>query len=205
MNDMRGIPEARAIDIFLKNGGTMRMSAAILQGVHRRTLYQMRDNGTLEQLARGLFRLAQLQPLTAPDLSTAALKIPNGVVCLVSALSFHEMTTQIPKRVDVAIPWSSERPRLTSPPVRVYYFGKQYFNEGIEQYDLDGTSVRIYCRERTLADCFKYRRKIGMDVVLEALDLYTETHRVDIDALLRYARICRVENVMRPYLDVVMR
>jgi predicted transcriptional regulator of viral defense system len=194
----------RAEGAFRKRGGIMRMAEALRSGVHRRTLYALRDAGVLEQLGRGLYRLADAPPLAHPDLVAVSRRAPRAVVSLVSALAFHSLTTQIPHEVYLAVSRDSEPPRIEYPPVRVFRFGTRAFSEGVETHSLDGVPVRIYSREKTLADCFKYRNVVGLDTVLEALRRYREEGRVDVDAILRYARTCRVERVIRPYLEAVL-
>ena len=193
-----------AITIFRQHGGTLRTAEALRLGIHPRTLYAMRDSGVLEQLSRGLYRLAELPPLSNPDLVTVALKIPQAVICLVSALAFYELTTQIPHAVDVALHNRAERPRLDYPPLRVFWFSGPAWSEGIETPQVDDIPVRIYGPEKSVADSFKYRRKIGLDVALEALKLYRQHHGFDVSKLLYYARICRVEKVMKPYLEALL-
>lgn len=193
-----------AEEIFRKRGGTLRTSEAIRAGIYQRTLYRMRDEGLIEAIARGLYRLRDLPPLGNPDLVSVALKIPRGVICLISALSFHEMTTQVPHVVHVALTPGTEPPRLDHPPIRVSWFSGKAFSEGIETHDLDDVPVRIYSPEKTLADCFKYRNKIGIDVAVGALKLYRKRKPLRADEILRYARICRVEKVMRPYLEAIL-
>lgn len=194
----------RARRVFLEHDGVLRTGEALKAGVHPRVLYAMRDEGLLEVLARGVYRLADSPPLSSPDLATVAQRVPQGVFCLVSALAFHELTTQIPHEVHVAVARGAWPPRLAHPPIRVYWFTGQAFTEGVEVHEVDGVPLRVYGPEKTLADCFKYRNKIGMDVVLEALKLYRERRSVRVDALLEYARICRVENVARPYLEALL-
>ena len=194
----------KAIAHFKRRGGILRTRDALADGIHRRTLYALRDQGVVEQMARGLYRLVDAPPLAAPDLITVSAKIPQGVICLISALAFHELTTQIPHQVDLAIPRNSEPPRLDYPPLRVYRFSAAAFSAGIEDHMLDGVRVRVYDAEKTLADCFKYRNKIGLDTALEALRFYKERRRVNVEALLRYAGICRVTNVMRGYLEAIL-
>jgi predicted transcriptional regulator of viral defense system len=164
----------------------------------------MRDSGLLEQLSRGLYRLAELPPLSNPDLVTVALKVPQAVICLVSALAFHELTTQIPHVVDVALHNRAERPRLDYPPLRISWFSGPAWSEGIETHLIDDIPVRIYGPEKSVADSFKLRRKIGLDIALEALKLYRRHHNFDVGKLLHYARICRVEKVMNPYLEALL-
>ncbi len=189
---------------FSQSGGLLRTGAALRAGIHPRTLYDMRDEGVVEELSRGLYRLADLPALSNPDLVTVALKIPAGVVCLISALAYHEITTQIPHEVHVALPRGTEPPRLKHPPLRVFWFTGRSFTEGIEAHKLDGIRIRVYSPEKTLADCFKYRNKLGLDTVLEALRLYRSRKRPNVDELMKFARVCRVEKVMRPYLEALL-
>jgi predicted transcriptional regulator of viral defense system len=196
------IEMARAI--FRKHNGVLRTSDAIRLGIHPRTLYTMRDRGQLERLGRGLYRLADLPVLENPDLATVGIKLPGSVVCLISALAFHELTTQVPHEVYLALKRGSEPARLDYPPIRVFWFGGEAFSAGIETHTLDIARVRVYSPEKTLADCFKYRNKIGLDVAVEALRFYRQRRQVRIDDLLRFAAICRVEKVMRPYLEALL-
>lgn len=193
-----------ALNLFRQHGGILRTAEALRLGIHPRTLYAMRDSGMLEQLSRGLYRLADLPPLSNPDLVTVALKIPKAVICLVSALAFYELTTQIPQALDVALRNRAERPRLGYPPLRVFWFSGPAWSEGVETHQIDDITVRMYCPEKSIADSFKYRRKIGLDIALEALRLYRQRDPVDVSKLLNYARICRVERVMRPYLEALL-
>jgi predicted transcriptional regulator of viral defense system len=164
----------------------------------------MRDVGTLEVVSRGVFRLAGSEPLANPDLVTVATRVQNGVICLISALAFYEITTQIPHEVHVALQRGAEIPRLEYPPIKTYWFKGQAFTAGVETHKLDGVDIRIYSLEKTLADCFKFRNKIGLDTAVEAVRFYRERRNVNVDALMRYAAICRVEKVMRPYLEAIL-
>ncbi len=177
------------------------MSEAIKYGISRYTLYKMRDNGVLEKISRGIYRLVDLPPISNLDLVTVSLRFPKAVVCLISALSFHEITTQIPHQVSVAVPRDARMPSHDYPPVHAYKFSAEAFESGIERHQIDGVVVQIYSAEKTLADCFKYRNKLGMDVVLEALKLYRSQKKFNMDKLLKYARVCRVEKIMKPYLE----
>jgi predicted transcriptional regulator of viral defense system len=190
--------------IFLANGGCMRTAKAITAGIHPRTLYLMRDQGKLIQVSRGVFRMASLPLISNPDLVTVALRIPSAVVCLISALSFHEMTTQIPHVVSIALKKGDETPRIDYPPIAVHRFSGDSYKAGIEEHVVDGVKVKIYSPEKTLVDCFKFRNKIGQDVVIEALGFYKARKKINVDRLLQFARICRVENVMRPYLEAIL-
>lgn len=200
----RSEPIQVALALFRQHGGMLRTAEALRLGIHPRTLYAMRDAGVLERQARGLYRLADLPPLANPDLVTVARKVPQGVVCLISALAYHDLTTQIPHVVDIALSNGAERPRLEHPPLRIFWFSGPAWSEGIETHVIDDVPVRIYGPAKSVADGFKYRHKIGLDVALEALRLYCRRPGFQADILLRYARICRVEKVMRPYLEALL-
>ena len=193
-----------AIMLFQQHQGTLGTAEALALGIHPRTLYALRDAGRLERLARGLYRLAELPPLAHPDLVIVALKIPEGVICLVSALAFHELTTQIPHAVDVAVQQGSQRPWLDYPPLRVFRFSGAAWVEGVEMYALDAVLVRITNPAKSVADSFKYRRKLGLDIALEALKAYRKHAAFDVTTLLHYARVCRVEGVLKPYLEALL-
>ena len=180
------------------------MSEAIGQGMTRYMLYALRDRGVIEPVSRGVYRLAALPQLSNPDLVTVSLRYPNAVICLVSALAYHDITTQIPHEVTVAVPRGSRAPSLDYPPVRAYRYAREAYEPGIETHRIDGVPVRVYSCEKTLADCFKFRNRIGMDVVLEALKFHRERNGFDLRALLDCARACRVERVMRPYLEALL-
>ena len=190
--------------IFRTQAGVLRTSEVIGLGIHPRTLYAMRDAGVLEQLGRGLYRLADLPPLEHPDLVSVALRVPTGVLCLLSALSLHDLTSQIPHEVYLALRRGAERPRLGHPPVRPFWFTGRAFSEGVETHTLDGIEVRVYGAAKSVADCFKYRNKLGIDVAVEALRLYLRRRGARVDDLLGHARVCRVEKVMRPYIEALL-
>ena len=193
-----------ATEVFKKHGGVLRTAEALRSGIHPRTLYAMRDSGLLERVTRGVYRLAGSPPLGNPDLVTVATRIPGGVICLISALSFHELTTQIPHEVHVALPSGAEEPRLEHPPIRTYRFTGEPFTEGIEMHDVDGVGIRIYNPEKTIADSFRFRNRIGLDTAIEALRSYRERGQPRVDELMRYASICRVTTVIRPYLEAIL-
>lgn len=195
---------AHAIAAFLRHGGLLRMSDAIRAGIHRDTLRAMVEHGDLEKISRGLYRLSDAPSLTHPDLATVAAKVPAGVICLLSALAFHELTTQIPHEVYLAIDRNSEPPRIDFPPVRTFRFSGTAFTAGIEMHKDHSVPLRVYSREKTIADCFKFRNKVGLDVCVEALRRYRETRGFDADALLHYAGICRVKRVLRPYIEAIL-
>lgn len=190
--------------IFKKHGGTLRTQRALELGIHQRTLYEMRDSGELVQVSRGVFRLASLPKLGHPDLVTVALRVPKAVLCLVSALSYHDLTSEVPHEVHIALPRGTKTPRLDHPPLRVYRFTGKALTEGIQLVTLDGVKVRIYGPEKTVVDCFRFRNKNGVDVAVEALNRLLKKGRAKPADILHFARLCRVERVMRPYLEALL-
>jgi predicted transcriptional regulator of viral defense system len=200
----RGSRFDRAVGIFKKHGGILRTAQALRAGIHPGTLYAMRDSGALDAVSRGVYRLANSPPLSNPDLVTVGTRVPGGVICLISALAFYELTTQIPHEVHVALPRGAEEPRLDHPPIKTYRFTGEAFTEGVEAHELDSVSVRIYSPEKTLADCFKFRNQVGLDTVMEAVRFYRERRSIKVDDLMRYAGICRVKKIIRPYLEAIL-
>jgi predicted transcriptional regulator of viral defense system len=195
--------EQGATAIFREHGGMLRTGEALQLGIHPRTLYEMRDSGALERISRGVYRLADLPPLSDPDLVSVATRIPQGVICLVSALAFHRLTREIPHYVYVALPRGGEPPRLEHPPLRIFWLTDAVFRAGVETRSLDSVSLRIYSPAKTIADCFKYRNRIGIGVAIEALRTLKERGELDPAEVLHYAGICRVETVMKPYLQAL--
>ncbi len=196
---------AKARQVFAQHQGMLRTSEAIRLGVHPRTLYALRDHGDIEQVARGFYRLSATPALTNPDLVAVALRIPRAVICLISALAHHGLTTQVPHTVDIALPGHAQIPKLAGIPLRVFWYSEPSFSAGVQSVAIDGVAVRIYSPEKSIADCFKYRNKIGLDVAILALRTYRErTRKPDLKLLSKFARVDRVENVMRPYLEAVL-
>lgn len=198
---MSGAQPLSAEAIFRANGGQLRMGEALAAGISRYQLYQLRDKGLIEAISRGLYRLSDLPPISNPDLVAVASRYPKAVLCLVSALAWHGITTQIPHQVHIAVARQARLPEMDYPPVQGYRFSAAAFEEGIENHRVDDTPIRIYNPEKTLADCFKFRNKIGMEVALEALQLYRERFKTKPALILQYAKLCRVEQIIRPYLE----
>jgi predicted transcriptional regulator of viral defense system len=193
----------RAIALFQQHSGWLRTSQAIRLGVAPRTLYALRDAGLVEEMTRGIYRIPVASSSEHSDLVLAAQRIPKGIICLISALAFHNLTMQIPHEVYVALPLDAEKPRLSYPPVRLFWLSKSAYSAGINEHLLDGVTVCIYGREKTIADCFKYRNKVGLDVALEALKEGL-AQGCKPGALSEFARIDRVERTMRPYLEAML-
>ncbi|WP_216657934.1 type IV toxin-antitoxin system AbiEi family antitoxin domain-containing protein [Halomonas hibernica] len=187
--------------LFRQQGGKLRLSEALTLGISRYQFYRLRDEGLIEPVSRGLYRLADLPPIDNPDLVATATRFPHAVLCLISALDWHGITTQIPHQVHLAVKRDARLPVLDYPPVAGYRFSGQAFSTGIEQVEVDDITLQVYNPEKTLADCFKFRNRIGMDVVLEALELYRNRKTFRPGKLMEYASICRVSKVMAPYVE----
>jgi predicted transcriptional regulator of viral defense system len=191
----------KAEKIFRNHNGILRTGQAKKLGIDQPVLIQMWKEGLLIKEARGLYRLADLPPLSNPDFVQVALRVPDSIICLISALNFHQLTTQIPYRVYIALPQKVKPPRIDYPPLDIVYLSPKPYLAGIEEHTLDGVPVRIYSREKTVADCFKFRNKTGLDIALEALKDYLRQPSRDIPKILEFARINRVEKIIRPYLQ----
>ena len=187
--------------VFADNNGILRASTAIRLGVPQHVLYKMVESGDLVREAPGIYRLQGSEPLGNPDLVQVSLRVPRAVICLISALYHHRLTTQIPHRVYFALPRDIKTPKLAYPPIKAFHFSESSYRTGIEDHSLDGVNVRIYGKEKTIADCFKFREKIGIDTALEALKDYARQPRPNLQLVLKYARVNRVEKVIRPYLE----
>lgn len=176
-----------------------------LDAIHapRVVLTRMTASGQLERVGRGLYRLPDSQGSEHESLTTIATKVPQAVFCLLTALQFHELTTQLPRQVWIAMPRGSHVPKLDYPPLRMVQFTGGAYSAGIDVIKRDRVKLRVYSVAKTIADCFKHRNKIGLDVALEALKDARSKKKASADDLWRFAKICRVANVMRPYLEAV--
>jgi predicted transcriptional regulator of viral defense system len=190
--------------IFREHHGILRTGQAKKLGIDEPILIQMHEDGLLVREARGLYRLAELPPLSNPDFVQVSIRIPESVICLISALNFHHLTTQIPFRIYIALPQNIKPPRIEYPPLDIIYLSDKPYVAGIETYKIDGIPVKIYSREKSVADCFKFKNKIGSDIALEALKDYLNQPNRNIAELMNCARINRVEKIMRPYLQAAL-
>jgi predicted transcriptional regulator of viral defense system len=195
---------AKAERAFRQHGGMLRTSQAIQLGIHPRTLYEMRDTNRLVRLGRGLYRLADAPETEHLDLISVAAKVPDGVICLISALSFHGITTEVPHEVYLAVRHGKERPRLDYPPLRIFRFSEGTISAEVEKHRMGGVQIHVFGPAKTVADCFKFRHKIGVDVAVEGLRLCLGRGKAKPAQILHYARLCRVERVIRPYLEALV-
>ena len=194
----------KSLSVLKHRGPLVRLSEVLKLGVHRDTLRAMRDQGLVEQVSRGLYRVADGQQLVQPDLATVARRVPGAVVCLVSALALHELTTQIPHAVDIALERGRRRPRIEHPPVNVYWWSTAALRDGVEKRTFGGVEVLVTSAERSVADAFRYRTQLGLDLAVEALRAWKERRGSRPEKLLVAARTVRVEKVIRPYLQALL-
>jgi len=173
-------------------------------GVPRRHLTELVETGLWERSGRGLYQSALLSPDPNRTLTEVARRSPCAVVCLLSALRFHELTTETPSEVWIAVSRDAWTPRMDSVRLKVVRLSGQSFTEGVEEHQIEGVTVRVYSVAKTVADCFKFRNQIGTSVALEALRDAWRTRKATIDELWRFSKICRVSNVIRPYLEAVV-
>lgn len=193
----------KAIALFRSRGGLLRTTEALDQGIHRRTLYGLRDEGILVAVSRGLYQLADMEVSAETNLAEIAKLVPNGVICLVSSLSFHGLTTQIPHYVWLAVERKARKPSVAYPPVRVFHFSGKSFTSGIETCRIQNQNVRIYNAPKTIMDCFRWRGAVGLDVALEAAREYLKRPDSSPSTLMHYARVCDVEKKVTPYLEAL--
>lgn len=179
----------------------LRPSDAVAQGHSRLYLAQLAQRGLVHKVSRGLYALPQRKVSEFASLAEVASKHPQALVCLLSALAFHGLTTQAPFEVWIAVDNKARAPQMPYPPLRIARFSGSALTEGVELHNIEGVPVKITSVPKTIADCFKYRNKIGLDVAMEALKEAWSAKRVSMDELWHYGQICRVQNVMRPYLE----
>jgi predicted transcriptional regulator of viral defense system len=186
-----------------RNLGVLRVRDLTARGIHPEYLRRLCRQGLMVRTGRGLYMAADAEISAHHSLAEAAKLVPHGVICLLSALRFHDIGTQSPHEVWMALERTAARPRISYPPLRIVRFSGRALTEGIEEHLIEGVPVKVTSPARTVADCFKYRNKIGLDVALEALQECRRNRRCGIDDLWRYAKVCRVANVMRPYLEAM--
>ena len=193
----------RLILALVRRQGLVRPADLEARGIPRGRLYALAAKGLLLRQGRGIY-VASDHPHTAGhSLAHVAKRVPSAVVCLLTALRFHGLTTQQPAEVWIALPEKARRPRLDYPRLRVARFSGDALTEGIEEHRVEGVPLRIYTPAKTVADCFKYRNKVGIDVAVEALRDFSRKYRGRATELARYARLCRVSRIMQPYLDSI--
>lgn len=189
--------------LIVREGGQLRYAALLKAGVDAHSVRRLCDAGLVERASRGLYRVTSRPLGVDPDIAVVAARIPEGVLCLLSALAFHGLTTQVPHEIDVAVRRGSWLPRIDGVAVRVFQFGGPAFSEGVEVHDASGITLQVYSAAKTVADLFKFRNRLGVDIALEGLRGYWRSRSRDIDQLIHHARIDRVERVMAPYIEAM--
>lgn len=183
--------------------GMLRASHLQELGIARVVLSRLTARGQLVRVGRGVYRLPDAQGAEYESLATIAVKVPQAVFCLLTALQIHELTTQLPRQVWIAMPQGSHVPKMDYPPVKMVQFSGEAYGQGIEVVRADQVELRVYGVAKTIADCFKHRNKVGLDVAIEALREAMAANKTNANDLWRFAKICRVANVMRPYLEAL--
>jgi predicted transcriptional regulator of viral defense system len=181
----------------------VRAADVIDRGVHPRTLYGLRDAGELEQISRGIFRIAAAPVPPHLDLLAVAARAPHAVICLVSALAFHELTDEIPHEVSIAIRRGTTSPIIAHPPVRIFHFADFAYGLGIEHHKIEGIDLKLYSAAKSIVDAFRFRNRIGEDVAIKALATGLRSRQVRPGSLLELAGKVRVRSVIEPYLKAL--
>jgi predicted transcriptional regulator of viral defense system len=186
---------------YVRQHGIVRPRDIEAIGVPREYLLRLHRQGKLDRAGRGMYTLPDAAITERHSYAEVAKRVPEAVLCLLSALVFHEITTQNPASVWIALRQGARTPALNSPSLRLVRLSGPSLTEGIENHRIEGVSVRVYSAAKTVADCFKFRNKIGLDVAIEALKESLRQKKASINEIHRYAKICRVSNVIRPYLE----
>lgn len=173
------------------------------QGIPREYLLRLYRKGVLERAARGVYVLAEGRVGERHSLALVAKRVPKAIVCLLSALRFHGVTTQEPHEIWIVLDTKARKPSISWPPTRIVRFSGAALESGVERHRIEGVDVKVYTLAKTIADCFKYRNKIGIDVAVEALREALRDKKAPVDQIYKFARICRVANIIRPYLEAV--
>ena len=197
------LAQHRAVEFITQNGGLIRTAEALKNGIHRRTLYGLWDDGTIIQLSRGLFQLASLDRPADARLAEVSKKVPHGIICLKSALAFHNLTDSEPENVWLAIERKARKPHIDSPPVYALFFSGQMFSRGVQTHLIMNQQVRIYSAPKTIIDCFRRQKKVGLDDTVRAARAYLKQKDTDPSELMSYAKICKIENRVHAYLQVL--
>lgn len=200
---MKKTTQSKAIKVFKLHGGMLRYTEAIKKGIHPRILYKLCDLGLIEQLQRGLYALTDLSNLGEPDLVTISKIMPSGIVCLISALYFHRLTVQIPRWIDIAVSQKYVPPKVKHPPIQIHWFSDKFYKAGVEKHNVGRAEIKIYSREKSIIDCFRLRKKVGIEIAIEALREYLKQKNTNINLLLKFAKESRVIKILQPYLQAL--
>ena len=200
---MQKTPADKVLALARKSG-VLRARDLAAHRIPREYLIRLVKQGALQRHGRGLYVLPSVNITEHHSLVQVAARYPDGVVCLLSALSFHGLTTQSPSMVWIALPKNSRTPKLDYPPLKVCRYSEEAFSAGVTSHRIEGRIVKVYSAAKTVADCFKFRNKIGLDIAIEALRDAWRQRKATMDQIEKYAAICRVSRVMRPYLEALV-
>jgi predicted transcriptional regulator of viral defense system len=194
------------VSFFKSNGGIVRFSAILKAGFHPDSLKSLVKEGKIEKIARGIYKLTGRNHAFEryPDFVSASIQAPRGVICLLSALSFYEATNEIPRYVNIAIPQNMHAYRIKYPPVKFYFFDSASWKAGIEKHKIESYEIKIYNLAKTVADCFKFRNKIGINIARDSLRVAVTEKGIKPSEIMHYAKICRVDNVIKPILEAML-
>lgn len=198
------VREAELINFLKRKGGLASYAEIIEAGFNKILLKTSLNSRSINKIDRSLYRLSEGASSSHPDLLATSIRIPNGVVCLVSALSFHEATKEIPQYVDIAILRGGHANRIKYPPVRFYRFSSKSWEAGIEEFKMAGHKIKIYSLAKTVADCFKFRNKVGVDVARDALKIAVTEKKIKPKEIMQYAKACRVDRIIKPILEAML-
>ena len=190
--------------VFKKHDGFARTNDILAAGIHRRDIKRIRDEGRVVRVKRGLYRLSEIPLISNQGFIDLARAVPEGIICLLSALSYYELTTFNPSVISMALCRGRRRPKIEYPPVEFYYFSTKQFKAGVDEIKIKGHRIRIYCPEKTICDFFRYRSKLGMDIAKEGLSEYLKLKGRNLERLLEYAEICRVKKLMEIWVNVMI-
>ncbi|MBE3092969.1 MAG: type IV toxin-antitoxin system AbiEi family antitoxin domain-containing protein [Chloroflexi bacterium] len=190
--------------VFKKHGGFARTNDILAAGIHRRDIKRIRDEGRIIRVKRGLYRLSDIPLVSNQGYIDLARAVPEGVICLLSALSYYELTTFNPSVISMVLCRGRRRPKIEYPPVEFYYFSKKQFKAGVNEIKIKAYKIRIYCPEKTICDCFRYRSKLGLDIAKEGLSEYLKLKDRNLERLFEYAEICRVKKLMEIWVNAMI-
>ena len=194
----------KMLNYFKEYGGIARFSSIIKSGFHSDTLNALKKEGKIEKIAKGLYRITDYKPDVYPDYTLASLQATRGIICLISALSFHEVTNEIPGHVDIAIPTGTRANSIDYPPIQFYRFSLKTWSVGIEKHQIGNHEIKVYNLAKTIADCFKFRNRIGINIARDALKTAITEKGTNPKEIMKYAKICRVNKIIKPILETLI-
>jgi len=189
-----------------QRSGVFTAQDAASAGISTRTFYRLRDAGEIVCLSRGVYQLANAMggKFTSPDYAAIKARVPAGIICLISALYHHDLTTEIPRKINLAISRNASIPRIDHPPVQIYRMSAGAFSSGVQQMEIGGVIMNIFSPEKTIADCFKHRDKLGLDLAIEGVRNYLSRPMAKPTVVMEMAKVCRVSKIIKPYLEALL-